>query len=253
MNARKAFESLYPMWQAGEKVFPGDWRDKWEAFNDGWSAAIRALPTKEPTPAHTDHPSRDWDRTCPACVAESAAQQVPTQPQSEAPSQAQHPEPAALAGTCKPSQSWNISMTSGVYKDCGAKFGKNGDKIVPLADTQQNAAPGQVEATPARVVGRSRPLTPTQPAPDTAPGLPEWTVPRITQLRERAESAERECKWFRDACSVLGFDAPGEDGCNPLKERLDELLAAERRLRELEREIIVLNGIIKVRAGGANA
>ena len=130
MNARKAFESLYPMWQAGEQVFPGYWRDKWEAFNDGWSAAIRALPTKDglvnerllraakeirldfaslqPSeqarwihlqefrdaideatifPAHTDHPSRDWDRTCPACIAESATQPTLVTPsESDAPS-----------------------------------------------------------------------------------------------------------------------------------------------------------------------
>lgn len=26
--------------------------------------------TIEETPAHTDHPLRHWDRTCPACVAE---------------------------------------------------------------------------------------------------------------------------------------------------------------------------------------
>lgn len=41
---------------------------------------------------------------------------------------------------------------------------------------------------------------------------------------------KREVEWFRDACSVLGFDAPGGDGVNPLKERLTELLKAEREL-----------------------
>ena len=44
----------------------------------------RAAPA-EPAPAHTDHPSRHWDRTCPACIAESnAAAGSGGQAQSEA-------------------------------------------------------------------------------------------------------------------------------------------------------------------------
>jgi hypothetical protein len=50
------------------------------------------------------------------------------------------------------------------------------------------------------------------------------------RLREMGE----QLAWFRDACSVLGFDAPGYAACNPLKERLTELLQAESRLRAAE-------------------
>ena len=184
--------------------------------------AIHDLPTKEPD-THTDHPLRHFDRTCPACIAESATQHSPNR-----------------------------------KRECQELAPDN----AALADTQQNAAPGNAKvichAPGDKCLGCAHYYGKADrceyaPAPDAAPGMPEWTAPRITQLRERAESAERECKWFRDACSILGFDAPGGDGCNPLKERLNELLAVERRLREMETEIIALNGIIKVRAGGANA
>lgn len=49
-----------------------------------------------------------------------------------------------------------------------------------------------------------------------------WCDGRIRQLQS-------EVKWFRDAVSILGFDAPGGDGVNPLKERLAELLRASVR------------------------
>jgi hypothetical protein len=44
-------------------------------------------------------------------------------------------------------------------------------------------------------------------------------------FRRMKEDLERQVAWFRDAVSVLGFDAPAGDGVNPLKEKLVELLA----------------------------
>lgn len=49
---------------------------------------------------------------------------------------------------------------------------------------------------------------------------------RIRQLLTALTCLQDEVNWFRDAVSVLGFDAPGGDGVNPLKERLAELLRA---------------------------
>jgi len=40
-------------------------------LNGGAITALRQAIAEAEKPAHTDHPSRHWDRTCPACVYES--------------------------------------------------------------------------------------------------------------------------------------------------------------------------------------
>ena len=42
----------------------------WEQV-DAARFALRQAIAEAEKPAHTDHPSRHWDRTCPACVYES--------------------------------------------------------------------------------------------------------------------------------------------------------------------------------------
>jgi hypothetical protein len=39
--------------------------------------ALRQAIEEAESQTHTDHPSRHWDRTCPACVAEAGEQDVP--------------------------------------------------------------------------------------------------------------------------------------------------------------------------------
>jgi hypothetical protein len=38
-------------------------------------AALRQAIEQAENPTHTDHPSRHWDRTCPACLAEAETQE----------------------------------------------------------------------------------------------------------------------------------------------------------------------------------
>jgi hypothetical protein len=50
----------------------------YKAWCAGWSAAQKESTLQEISDigqkAHTDHPMRHWDRTCPACVAEAEPQ-----------------------------------------------------------------------------------------------------------------------------------------------------------------------------------
>lgn len=54
------------------KCGPVAWIQSPLAFPDGTNLYVRSPSADAAT--HTDHPLRHWDRTCPACIAESAAQ-----------------------------------------------------------------------------------------------------------------------------------------------------------------------------------
>ena len=50
-------------------------QDSADSSSEHKHAAVASAPLY-----HTDHPSRHWDRTCPACIAESAQNDTPAIP-----------------------------------------------------------------------------------------------------------------------------------------------------------------------------
>ena len=69
-------EQVWKFYFRHARMFSGEGLDDFQTI---CNTALRSLapPSARGTIAHTDHPLRHWDRTCPACIAESDSVCVP--------------------------------------------------------------------------------------------------------------------------------------------------------------------------------
>ena len=220
----------------------------------GWElalSAIRALPTKEPEGSLSIKETQELlGSEVPIPVGkitfdplggmripvptEPATQQVPAQPQSGAPSQAQRPEPAALADLmAQPSQDmWHTPNVTEQNADPGQESGKgpdreSGDKSAP--DTAPRRPIKIVDAIPRgwqdAAPGKYTPCAPLGSEPED-----EFAAPNAARLSSGRATSYEAAQFAKDAASydedtIKARDRPGVAPGMPEGTPIEELSA----------------------------